>query len=283
MMPSPNRRHRAAASPIGWAVAACCAIALWHGQAFAQAPAAAPAPGAPAAPAAAAAAPAGGVAADVFYRLGFFTVDQLAFKTHPFYQITGNSAFADGHAVTGTFFNLGAPKSDSNSSVLIQAIHSLPSFYVEGIKPVDTFLPKAVSLGLDYYVFTQRDVQAARSGTVAPIKMDLWLYQFSARAYAFDPNQPGINFYGGVGFGILDGKLTAQPFAIQSPSVNSFNQFPTGAFLFGIESKGDNFGLRYELTILSAKQVSLSSNPFGGPKTIDFSGSLTRLAIFYQF
>jgi hypothetical protein len=235
---------------------------------------------APAAPAAPAPAGGGGAPGDYYYRWGFFTLDQLAYKTHPFTQITGNGNF--GKASTGSSLIFGAHQSDSSSDGFTQTLHSLPAFYLEAGKPVDLFLPKAISIGIDYYSFSQDASQAGTHGSVPDIRMDLWLYQIGLRAFAFDPNQPGFNYFGGIGFGILQGKLTAP--GLKSSSID-FSQIGTGAVLFGLEAKGDNFGLRYEIDLFSASQVSLASNPYPGaaPNKIDFSGSLTRLAVFYQF
>lgn len=293
-MPSPHRNRLAKLARIGLAWAALCVIGLDYHLAHAQAPGPAFAPAAPAAapapPAVPAGAPAGaaapgGVPGAYFFRLGFPTVNEFAFANHPFFQITGNSAYANGKGTLSTSLNYGAYESDHNADTLVQLLHSLPPFYLEAGKPVDLFLPKAVTLGFDYYAFSQTGTDASGGRSVPPIKMDMWLYQLGVRGYAFDPTQPGINFYLGLGFGFFQGNLTAEPPGSQSNKVIGFNQFPTGSTLFGIDVKGDNFGLRYELNALSAKQVSLKPNPYTGsaPTTIDFSGSLIRLALFYQF
>jgi len=289
-MPSPRRNRLASLVRIGLACGALWVIGLDCRLARAQAPGPAVAPAAPAAPAVPAAPPPGaaapaGAPGAYFFRLGILTVNQYAFTNHPFYQITGNSAFANGKGTTSSSFNFGAYESDHNADTLVQLIHSLPPFYLEAGKPVDLFLPKAVTLGFDYYAFSQSGKDASGGQSVPPIKMDMWLYQLGVRGYAFDPTQPGINFYLGLGFGFLQGNLTAEPPGSQTNKVIGFYQFPTGSLLFGIDVKGDNFGLRYELNSVSAKQVSLKPNPYTGraPTAIDFSGSLIRLALFYQF
>jgi hypothetical protein len=261
-----------------FALAGVCLLGLGGSLALAQAQA-------PGVAVPAAAAPAGGPAGDGnFYRLGFFTLDLLAFKQHPFFQLTGNGNFDNGKGATNTTLTVGDPSSDKNTFLLLQWLHSLPSFYAEGGKTFDLFLPKAITFGVDSFRFSQKDVQAAVSGTVPPIQMDVWLYEFGVRAFAFDPTQPGINYYVGLALGILQGELTAQPFAGQSPQIIDFGQTPTGSLIMGLEAKGNNFGLRYELQLFNATQVKFTSNPYqGSPTTIDFSGSITRLAVFYQF
>jgi len=259
-------------------------LALTARQAHAQAPAAPVA--APAAPGQEAPAQAAGKAPGEWYwRIGFLTLDQWAFKTHPYAQITGASPFDNGRAAIGGSFLIGAPESDANSLFLVQILHSLPPFSVEIGRPLEMFLPKGISFGFDYYYFGQDGSSAGKGGTVPPIKTDTYLYQFDVRAFAFDPTQPGLNYYAGIGVGTLQGKMTAQPYADQSPSVIDYSQPLTGSFIFGVEAKGESFGLRYELNLLSANSVELDSNPYPNStqKKIDFSGTITRFSIFYQF
>jgi hypothetical protein len=256
-------------------------------QAQAPGPRAAPAavPGQAAAQPAQAQQAQGGKPGEWFWRFGFLTLDQCAFTTHPYAQITGASPFNNGKAAAGGTFSTGAASSDSNSDFLVQLLHALPPFFVEAGQPVDLFLPKGFTVGLDYYEFSQDGSSAGNGGTVPPIKTDTYLYQVSVRGFAFDPTQPGINYYAGIGVGTLMGKLTAQPFVGQPSQVINFGQNLTGSVLLGLEAKGDNLGLRYELNLLNASQVKLDKNPYPNSTqtTINFSGTITRFAIFYQF
>lgn len=281
--PHPPRRLTRALCCAGMAiVTAACGLALAGAPARAQAPAA---PAGPAAAPPAQAAP-GRAAGERFWRVAFFTLDQWSYATHPYAQITENSAFDNGRSVVGSSLSFGAAASDTNEPFPTQLLHSLPPFSVEVGRPLTVFLPKAISFGLDFYAFSQRDVSAAAgNATVPPIRTDTFLYQFDVRAFAFDPAGPGLNYYVGIGIGTLQGKLTATPFQGQEATVISYGQGLTGATLFGIEAKGESVGMRYELAVVSASQVKLGSNPYpgSGRTTIDFSGTISRLAVFYQF
>jgi hypothetical protein len=249
----------------------------------------APAPTAPAAPETAAAnqaAPAAGAPGTPFVRLTFLSYEQWSFVDHPYRQITGDSDFDNGRAAVSGSYLIGTPTTDAKANALTKLIHSLPPFGLEWGQTTGTFLPKAYTIGFDYYHFYQQDSQAAQSGTVPPIATDTYLYNLSLRAFAFDPTQPGINYFVGVGLGILEGTMRAKPFSGQSAEFISFSQNPFGTTRLGLESKGSNFGFRYELLLVNADRVKLAKNPYPdgqNTKTIDFSGSIFRLSLFYQF
>lgn len=289
MKPSPFPRFRARLIRLCAGAAVLCGMAVAGMPAHAQAPrgpAPAPALAAPAAPGQAAPAQAaGGAPGEWYWRIGFLTLDQWSFKTHPYAQITGASPFDNGNAATGGTFLIGAPESDANAFFLVQILHSLPPFSAELGRPVDVFLPKGISFGFDYYYFGQNGSSAGKGGTVPPIKTDTYLYQFAVRAFAFDPTKPGLNYYAGIGLGTLQGKMTAEPFAGQGPKVIDYSQPLTGATILGVEAKGDSFGIRYEINLINADSVQLDSNPYpnSGQTKIDFSGTITRFSVFYQF
>ncbi len=284
MKPSPFPRLRARLIRVCVSAAVLCGLAVSARQASAQAPRApaAPAPAVPAAPGQAPAAQAvGGAPGEWYWRIGFLTLDQWSFKTHPYAQITGASPFDNGRAATGGTFNIGTPKSDSNSFFLVQILHALPPFSAELGRPVDMFLPQGISFGIDYVYNGQDGSSAGKGGTVPPIKTDTYLYQFAARAFAFDPTKSGLNYYAGIGVGTLQGKLTDQ-----NSKVVDYSQPLTGAAIFGFEAKGDSFGIRYEINLLNADSVQLDSNTSyanSSQTKIDFSGTITRFSVYYQF
>jgi len=285
MKPSPFRDspRQLARAAIAFA-AGVCALALVSSPARAQAPGVPPGP-APAIPGQAQPSP-GRAPGGNFWRITFFTLDQWSFTTHPFAQITGVPAFDDGRAASGTSLDFSAASSDAKAPFPTQELHSLPPFSLEAGRTLTIFLPKAISFGLDYYAFHQRDVDVTKTGpNVPPIVMDTYLYQFDVRAFIFDPTTPGLNYYVGIGVGTLQGKLTASPSQAQAATNVSYGETATGATLFGIEAKGESIGLRYELAIIGASQVALDSNPYtgSGRTRLDFSGSITRLALYYQF
>jgi hypothetical protein len=266
-------------------------LLLYHrGESLAQAPGVPPAPGAPAAPgfrpgvAAAAAAPqaAPGV---TFFRLTYLTLDQWSFISHPYYQITGEGAYANGHSAVGGSFFLSESKSDANADFFTKLIHSVPPFGLEWGQGTDFFLPKTVGFGFDYFRFSQQDTSAASGGSVLPIVTDTYLYCGVLRFYAFDATQPGLNYFVGVGLGMLSGTLYADPYVGQAPQTISYGESPFGTTRFGLDAKGQNAGFRYELILVNSDKVKFSSNPYRGNayRTIDFSGTIMRLSLFYDF
>src|SRR5574341_737371 len=167
-------------------------------------------PGAPAAPGAAAPA-APGAPGGAFFRLTYLTFDQWSFVTHPYYQITGDSGYANGHSASGGSAYLTEPKSDAKADFLTKLFHSIPPFGVEWGRGTDLFLPKSASLGFEYFRFSQQDKNAATGGTVLPIVTDTYLYCGVFRLFAFDVTEPGLNYFVGVGLGMLTGSLFADP------------------------------------------------------------------------
>jgi len=273
-------RTRAAAT----ALALLCVLALSAGPAWAQVPAApseAPPPGPEGPPPAA--------RGEQFYRISVLDFSQLAYREHPFLQITGDSDFKNGDAVSG-ISNVGTPATAQDENILQKGIHSLPPFGLETGTSLDLFVPKAISVGFDYTRFSQTDKQAldtTRSVVTIPrIQMDTYLYSFYAKGYAFPVNEPGMNFFAGLGLGILEGKFDAIPYAGASKSRVAFSQTPVGLSQVGVEALGENWGLRYEIRVVRARKVKLEDNPYlnqSQETTIDFSGTLIKVVLFYQF
>ncbi len=217
----------------------------------------------------------------------FLALDEQTFDIHPYFQITGQSAYSNGMAGAGGTTYFGSPPSDKNAGALAVALHSLPPFGIEYGRSLDLFLPKGISIGYDYFYIPQTAAGVAKSGTVLPIASDTYLYNFSGRLYAFDPAKPGLNYYFGLGMGVLEGTLTAQPFVGQEPQYINYTDTQIGFTVLGLEAKGNHWGARYELWVINAANVKLASNPYPAPSsgttTLDFSGSIVRIALFYQF
>jgi hypothetical protein len=270
-------RHGAAALLLG------CALLL--GRALAPAPLLAQAPPAPGQePAAPGRAP-----SEQFVRLSFLELSQYSYLRHPFFQITGDTDFRDGDAVSG-FSNVETPTTASDENILLKAIHTLPPFGVETGFGINFIYPKAITIGVDYSRFSQTDKQALDTTkslvTIPRIQMDTYLYSVFVRGYAFDTNEPGMNFYIGFGQGILEGKFDAVPFSGASKERVGFQQTPVGITQLGAESFGTHYGLRYEVRVVRARKVRLDRNPYQNQETvteIDFSGTLIKISIFYQF
>jgi hypothetical protein len=246
------------------------------------APAEAPPPGPEGPPAAAA-------AGAQFYRISVLEFSQFAYRNHPFLQITGDSDFKNGDAVSAVS-SVQTPRTAQDENLLLKGIHSLPPFGVESVVGMDLFFPKAVSIGFDYTRFSQTDTQALDTTkavvTIPRIQMDHYMYSVLAKAYAFPVNEPGMNFFAGLGLGILEGKFQAVPYAGARERTVSFSQTPTGLSTFGVEALGENWGLRYEIRVVRAREVKLEENPYLNQSSVtkvDFSGTLIKVALFYQF
>lgn len=247
------------------------------------APGAVPGAAAAAAPQAQAAAPAPRVGLGPFhFRIYAPLIDQVSFTLHPLYQITGDSSYIGASAATSLFLRFNSRLTDVNQNAVVRFIHSLPSLGVEWVTGTGIAFPRGLGLGVDYTPISQHDTDAATSGVVTPIAMDAYYYSSVIRVYFFDPSQPGVNYFVGFGLGFITGAIRAtvgsntQYISLSQPSV--------GSTRFGLETHGDNWGFRYELAVLNADKVNLKSNPYRPDHTqLDFSGSLVRVTLFYQF
>ncbi len=268
----------------------------WTGLAQAQAPApavplaprqpgAAPGAGGPAAPAPAA------PGSEFHLRVGISLIDQMSFTTHPFYQITEDGSYVNGRAAGATAFTFGTRTSDSDAGFVTRMVHALPPFGVEGLTNTGLFLPRGIGLGFDYAPLHERDSDATNGQAgVTPIQMDLYYYSTVLRFYIFNPNEPGLNYFVGFGLGFVEGKIIAQQTVNAPAKIVSFSQSAVGSKRMGLETRGDNWGVRYEICVVNANQVTLDRNPYldllgNGPNatTIDMSGTLVRLSLFYHF
>jgi len=280
-----------------YAVLVLALLCLWPMGARAQAPAPgvpgvapAPVPGV-AAPGQPARAPLTGLRlGDVAMRIHLPLIDQLSFTQHPFYQITEDPGYANAHAATALFLRTQTRDTDQQSGALLRAIHSLPAFGVEWVMGVDLPFPRGIGWGFDYTPFSQHDTEAASAGVVTPITMDAFYYTGTLRFYFFNPNDPGINYFVGLGLGFIEGKIKATVASSPTPLYIPFSQSPVGSTRFGLETRGDNWGFRYELAVVNADQVKLASNPYpdlngdgANTTTLDFSGAEVRVTLYYQF
>lgn len=220
------------------------------------------------------------------WRFGLPLIDLYSFESHPFFQITNDSSYEGGKAASGSGFSVGERDSDANAGFIIKLIHALPPFLIQTVQPLDLAFPKGIGYEFHHLVFSQSDTEAATgSSTVLPIQTDTYLYGADVKLYAFDPTEPGLNYFVGFEVGWLTGKMIATPFSGQASQTISYSMLPYGATRLGLESKGDNFGVRYELLVMKADSVELDSNPYPAVSntTINFSGAIVRLAVFYEF
>ncbi len=214
--------------------------------------------------------------------------DQIAYETHPFYQITGDGGYANGRGATGDVTSIGFRDTDQNTGFVKKMIHALPPFGVEGVTALDIPFPRGLGIGMDYNIFSQRDTEAAQGvSSVTAIMTETFIYSGVLRLYFFNPNEPGINYFVGFSLGILEGTMRV-PFSSGAVQYISYRQSPVGSTRMGLESRGENWGFRYELAILNAESVELGSNPYpnaiASPSTtINFSGSVIRISLFFNF
>lgn len=235
-----------------------------------------------------AAAPAGMIG-EGEWRIHFVIQDQVAYKEHPFHQMTGDGDFSKGRAGTGNSWQFDRATGGDEDDLLNSVLGFLPSFGIEYARSIDFPFPRGVSFGLDHVQISQTDREAIdqTTGSVTlsgRASMDT-TYDFGVvRFFAFDPGEEGINYFVGVGLGIVNGVLDAKP-AGGSQEVITLSQAPVGLTRFGIEANGENFGFRYEISLVNADEVKMSKNPYtglGSVKTIDFTSTLIRIAIQYR-
>lgn len=228
---------------------------------------------------------------EVGYRIQFVLIDQLSYQVHPFYQITEDPGYAKGKAASAFIFKVGQRRTDEQANVLEKMIHALPPFGFEGVMTMEwpLVIPRGIGIGFDFSPLSQVDTAAARGvSTVTAIEMDTYYSSAALRFYVFDPNQPGVNYFFGMGLGRLDGRIKV-PLAGGGADYLRFSQGAVGSYRMGLEGRGDSWGVRYELMILNADSVQLSSNPYDyngdgpNPTKIDYSGTLVRLSMFTQF
>jgi hypothetical protein len=224
-----------------------------------------------------------------FFSLHFVLHDQLSYREHPFYQLTGASPFDGGHSAVGNSFTLQRATSVPDEDPITAGYRALPSFGLEFGQVLDLPFPRAVSIGYDHIRLSQTDKQALdtdkTSVTIPRISMDSYYDMASFRIFAFDIGTPGLNYYVGIGLGVLNGVITAKPFASAPTEAVLFAQVPLGVTRFGVEAHGEQFGFRYEVNFTNADEVRYSKNPFLNStlKEIDHSGVLIRVSITYQF
>ncbi len=225
---------------------------------------------------------------NTFNRLVFLEFTQYSYKQHPFFQITGQPEFRNGDAVATTT-EVATPTTASGEGILEKALHSLPPFSLEVGTSMNLIFPKSISIGFEYLRISQTDEEAISSCAspcqIERILMDTYYYSAIVRAYAFDANEPGVNYFLGVGLGALNGKFNAKLIEGTPTETVGFSQSPIGMQHFGLEWMGEEFGLRYEIRIVNARKVRLDSNPYSASTatTINFSGTMTRISLVYQF
>jgi hypothetical protein len=232
--------------------------------------------------------PGAGAPGTISLRVELPIVDLMSFTTHPFYQITEDPAYANAKALTTSLLDFHTRATDENAGVLPRLLDSLPPFGLEWVMGLDLGFPRGLGWGFDFTPLSQTDVQAVEGGMVTPIAMNAYLYTALLRVYFFDPSQPGVNYFVGVGLGFLQGKIKATV-GTATPQFISFSQYPVGSTRLGLETRGDHWGFRYELALINADQVTLDSNPYpdlnGDGKVatkLDLSGALVRITFYYQ-
>ncbi len=276
--PNPGLATARAPGRMRLCVVLLLALVCLPAAAWAQAPPAAQQP----------AAPVGSPFGDPEFRYQLVLLDQLSYDLHPFFQITGDPGYLSGKGASAFINDLGTRESDRDEDFVTRLLHALPPFGVEGVSTLELPFPKGLSYGLDYNVFSQADTDAARDAvSVTAIRTDTFIYSAVLRLFFFDPNQPGINYFVGFSLGFLQGNLIV-PFTSGREDIIPYRQGFVGSTRLGLESRGEDVGFRYELTLLKADEVTLRNNPYPNAEAsptnvIDFSGSIVRVSIFIHF
>ena len=236
----------------------------------------------------------GGFSPEYDFRLFFVLLDQYSFNEHPLYQVTrelDSKGYANAKSAGSNIFTAGYRITDYESGTTEKILHALPPFGMEWIYQTPIPFPQGVGVGFDYFMFPMYDAALARGvSTVLPIKMDAYIYNAVLRFYFFNPREPGLNYFMGVGIGTLEGKLLADPWDVFPAEIYSFAQRPANSLRMGLETLGENFGFRYELAVVNAKRVELTGNSYcptypscTGATQLDFSGTIVRLVLQYRF
>jgi hypothetical protein len=265
--------------------------------AFAQAPPV-PVPPGPPVPAAPGAVEAGAAMLpgrrEMQIKLTFATFDQFSYQQHPFFSLSKDDLFRDGEAGGGSSALIGSVASDEEANFVEKVIHALPPFGVEYTWNFDFRFPRGIGVGLDYVHIAQTDRDAAGKRpppTLPRFEMDTFYIAVPVRFYGFDPREEGINYFIGFSLGLINGNLLVKG---TGPSGEdeaiSFSESAVGATRMGIEVTGMDFGFRYEVMLINPREVKFDRNPFPVPATetelpttIDMSGSLIRMSLFYKF
>jgi len=224
---------------------------------------------------------------DMNLRMHWVLLEQYSFVLHPFYQMTGDPGFSNGKAASAFIFNIGTKDTDQNTNFILKALHALPPFGLEGVSKLDLKFLGGIGVGYDHFVYTMVDTEVAYGvPSVIPIQADFYIENAVLRFYLFNPDEPGANFFFGTGVGMLNGVFKASPYAGQEPQYIDFSQNIMGTWRWGLESKGDNWGFRYELIIVGANEVVIGAeNPYPGSSAsvLNFSGTIVRMNLFTQF
>lgn len=259
---------------------------------FSAGPARAQAPPLPAdlAPDALAAPAAGPGIGDPLLKVGFLVFDQHSYKVHPFKTLTGDDQFDQNISANGSTGLFGTPDTDGDEDFFNQALHTLPPFRLDYNFALPYTFPKGVGVGVDYVHLRQKDTDAAvgildLSNIGARLTMDTYILSVPVRFYGFDPHQPGINYFVGFSLGFLNGNLLSEDTTGSGTTeIISFSESPVGMTRMGIEVMDENFGGRFELTMLNAGEVEFDSNSFpngGGVTTVDMSGTMLQMTVLW--
>ena len=226
------------------------------------------------------------------FRLGILAWDLYSYQVHPFKTLTAEPAFDKTFGANGTSGDFGSPDSDKDSNFLDQALHVLPPFRLDYSWGLNFAFLRGVSVGLDYVHLFQTDTVALEGAVtftnpLPRFEMDTYLISIPVRFYAFDPTQPGINFFLGLSLGVINGNLLVRADStLGTPEqVIHFSQGPIGTTRMGLEMMGEDIGFRFELTLVNAREVTFESNPFPGQSavtTVDMSGSILQMTFLLR-
>ena len=80
---------------------------------------------------------------DLELRVHLVLLDRMSYELHPFYQITGDTAFFNGNGASAPITSVGNRESDQEASSAVRLIHALPPFGVEGVRELGLPFPRA--------------------------------------------------------------------------------------------------------------------------------------------
>ncbi len=228
-----------------------------------------------------------GDTSETYWRLYLSMDEHWSFDIHPFYSITRESIYQNAKSPSSNSLFVGTRSTDKNPTPGLgkRLIHALPSFGVEWVVPT-FFFPRGIGIQFERYALGQDSADALEEGRTLQNQenMTLYLHIVSIDFYIYNPTEAGLNYFWGVGFGALEAVFLARPFgtSISRPLTVSET---TGITRFGLEVKGEQWGIRYALSSTKFDDVVIHNNPYPNSTTtpINFNGIMLRLSLFRQF
>lgn len=239
------------------------------------------------------------------WRIGFMEWSAVRYDyPHPFKQLTGYNVFNNPSPRMLTpidhFLHEGEEMIPEFDTALDRALFVVPPFSVERLLPSD-FLISGISLMFYHTSYYEDDElilgnKAEEDLSQIPIvRMKTHFELFTISVHPFtDPSEEGVDFYLGIGSGIVHGayeggfRARAENDYVRTTEIKSY-QGPAGVLRrMGIDINGETFGFRFAIIVLDRKAVVMKGDDnifYGNPLTpdaleeISFTGVILRIGL----